>query len=475
MSRLINAFAWDLSGKLATQIFRFSVSIVLARLLLPEDFGLIGMTMVFIVFAQSLAEAGMGSAIVQADDIQEKACESILLLNVSIGCVLAIVLYFVAPLLSDFYNDDRVNNIAKALSVVFLLDSLGNVQYYLNQKRMNLKAISIANVMASVSSGVVALILAFLGYSYWSLVIQTILYSSVRSAGLWIGSAWRPRMQFSVESIGPLFNYGWKLFVSDIINRLYERVDYIIIGRLFSPATLGLYFRAITFNQYIIQYASSSIIAVLFPAFSEIKNDRIKVERLYRLSLSVVAFVAFGLSGLVYSSAESLVVVLFSEKWLPSVPYLRLIMLFSYAYPVSVIMVNMIAAMGNSKMFLQLEILKKGMLTIAIPIGFYFGIAGYLWTMVAVSFISVMVNISYVAKQVVTGMTWQIVMLAKYAIVSVAISGAITWLSSVLALSHLSTVVSNSLLFAAGYYYMCKVFRMTGPSIFIENFSRIRK
>lgn len=447
ISKSVSGISWDFSGKLANHFVRFGISVLLARLLTPEDFGLLGMVSVFIAISQTLSDAGLGAAVIQKQDVSKETIATAYSTSIVMGLVLSILLAASSGLIANFYGYPELKSLTLVLAFSFFLGSATNIQIAVLQKHYMFKKIALYNVYTGIVSGVIAVILALYGAGYWSLVAQNLLRQMLFLALVWRACPWKASFRFKISELRGLMNFGSKLYAANIINAIYDRIDVVVIGKLFTASILGIYYRAVSFQALIIQYTAASIISVVFPLFSDIQNDKERVSRVFRKALGIISISTFGLVGLIYCSADSIIVLLFTEKWFESAHYLRIILLSSFAYPVSVIMVNVIGAMGNSKAFLKAEVLKKLMVSISIPIGFSYGIDGYLYSLVVTGTMSVLLNMYYVQKQEVASVWWQAKILLVNLTISVLSVFVVIFVSGYMFEGLISSLISNSIIF----------------------------
>lgn len=450
-SKSIIGVSWDYVGKISNHFIRFGISVVLARLLTPEDFGLLGMVSVFIALSQTLSDAGLGAAVIQKQEISDNSIATAYTTSIIMGVALTTLLAGAGGAIADFYGYPELELLTLVLSLSFLLGAATNIQIAILQKYYMFKKLAIFNVYTGFISGAIAVVLAINGAGYWSLVVQNILRQILFLALVWKACPWKVSWRFDIDELRSLMNFGSKLYIANIINSVYDRIDVVVIGKLFTASVLGMYYRAISFQTFVIQYTAASIVSVVFPLFSEIQSDIKRVSRVFKRALGIIAIATFGLVGIVYCSADNIIIILFTEKWIESAHYLRILLLSSFAYPVSVIMVNVIGAMGNSKAFLKIEIIKKIMISISIPIGFSYGIDGYLYSLVVTGSLSVMLNMYYVQKQGVSSMLWQMKVITVNLLISVAAVAIVILSSGYLYNNIVFAFMGNTFLFVVLY------------------------
>ena len=284
---------WTISERMSVQVVQFVVQIILARLLEPAQFGLIGMLMVFTAVAQSIMDSGFGSALIQKKDADQTDASSIFFFNLLLGIILAIILTLLAPLIAQFYNQPILTPLTRALSITLILNAFSLVQTSLLAKRLDFKTQMKTSLLAVFISGVVGIVMAFRGFGVWSLVAQMISKSLFQAIFLWIFSTWRPTAVFSVSSLKTMFSYGSKLLFSGLIDTIFSNIYQTFIGKVYSPADLGYYSKAKSFEKTAVQVSGSSLGNVLFPSLVHFQDDDAGLKRAYRKTIRLSLFLHF--------------------------------------------------------------------------------------------------------------------------------------------------------------------------------------
>ena len=396
----ITAFIWDFSRNLGTQGMGFVFSIFLARLLAPADFGLIAMVMVIIGIAGVFTDVGLGGALVQRKKILPVHYSSVFYFNISIGLILSLVTYFSAGAIGDFYKNDDLVPLAQVMSLSFVINAFSSVQGAKLRKELNYAVLAKIGFAASLLSGVVGVSLAFSGAGVWSLVAQTLTMGILHNIFIWSASKWVPSLQFSFKALVQLWGYGLRMFLAGLLDAVFTRLDYLIIGKLFMPETLGLFQRAKSLNLFVVRYTSASLMSVLFPVLSKIQNDLPRFQNVVLKTLGIISFITFLLLGGLYLVSEELIVLLYGGKWLPSVKFFKILVLSGFAYPVSALLVNVLSSRGKSKLFLRLEIYKKLLVCINIYVLVAWGIDIYLYGLIVKAVLGVSLNIFFASREI---------------------------------------------------------------------------
>jgi len=384
----LNALFWSFIERFSHQVLQFFFSIFLARILLPEEFGLVAMTSVFVVIGNSFINAGFGHALIQkknADKIDES---SIFYFNIVIAFFVSVILYNSSKFISTFYNEPILNDIIKVLPLALIFNALGLVQRTLLSKTLDFKTQMKARLLTSLISGGVAIYLALNGYGVWSLVALLICSEFFDTLFLWIFCSWRPIFLFSFNSLKSMFGFGSKLFIVSITNSIFTNIYIIVIGKIFSPSSLGFYHRAETFYKYPVVLLNSVVSQVSFPIFSQIQENKTSLRSFLKTGITYVTFITFPLMIGLIVVAKPLIEVVLTEKWLPSVPYLKLFCLIGAVYPIQAINLNALNALGRSDLFLKVDFINKAIIIFTIFISYRFGIISIIIGQIINSFIA---------------------------------------------------------------------------------------
>jgi len=394
----IEAFLWDFAGNIGMQLIAFIISIILTRLLEPEQFGLLGMVMVFAAVAQVFMHMGFGSALVQKQSVSPTTYSSVFWLNLGIGIVISLVVFLLAPVIAKFYNEPQLEGITKLLSTVFFISSIGNIQRIIYTKRLDFKTQSIISLFTAIVSGAIAVYLSFEGYGVHALIFQKIIAAVLTVISFWYLSSWRPTFAFKLDDIKSIWGYSSKEFLDRILSTVYQKLDVLVIGKLFTPAILGFYTRAFSLNTMVGKFTTTSLNKVFFPLISSIHQDKEKVRAVYLKIISLVGFLAIGISALLFVIADDLFVILFTDKWNQSIIYFKLLVVTTFAYPLSSIMFGLISGLGHPGTVLRAGIYKKVIGVIPILVGVLYGIEAFLYTRIFSSLVGFYINLVYVKK-----------------------------------------------------------------------------
>lgn len=395
--QVFSGVKWNSLGTIGQYGAQFVVSIILARLLLPSEFGLIGMLAIFTAISRVFIDSGMTAAIIQKKDVNNTDYSTVFFYNIAIALVFYFLLFFSAQYIADFYKQPELAKLTKYISLVFVINSFGTVQATILRKDLNFKKLNIISIIGVFIAGFVAIIMAFAGYGVYSIVGQSIAFALITNLIYWITSAWKPKFVFSKQSFKNLFGFGSKLLVSALLDQTYTNLSTLIIGKAFSASQLGYFTRAQATRDLPAQNVTGVLNSIVFPILTKSKND----EELVRHHLKFIGLISFVILPIMTGLAivaEPVTVLLFSSKWLPSVRILQLLCIIGPVYPLSVILVSTILAKGNSSLFLKLDIYKKIFGLCAMLIGLYYGFYPFLVGIIASGLIALGINFFFTGR-----------------------------------------------------------------------------
>ncbi len=361
ISRIIYSVIWRFLEKMSSQVISIGVTILLARLLSPNDFGSVALITVFINVLQVFVDSGLGSALIQKKNADDVDFSTVFFFNCISCAIMYGALYFFAPWIADFYQDEALTELIRVLGIVLLISGVRSVQNVYIIRNLAFRLSFNASLMALIISAIVAVVMAYSGFGVWALVTQQIVNVAVGTMTLWHVTAWRPLMIFSRQRFRFLFSFGSRLFLSSLLDTGYQNLSQLVIGRIYSSRDLAYYTQGARYPMTIVSNINASIDSVLFPVLSQVQDDPVHLRNMMRRAICVSSFLLWPLMMLLAAVAEPLVRLLMTEKWLPLVPYLQ-VFCFTYAlWPIHTANLNGIKALGRSDIFLRLEIIKKVM------------------------------------------------------------------------------------------------------------------
>jgi teichuronic acid exporter len=390
--KTISGLMWSSFDNIASLGIQFIFGIILARLLTPKEFGLIGMLTIFIAVSQSFIDSGFANALIRKRDCTQTDYSTVFFYNLGSGILFFILLLFFAPLISIFFKEPELKPIIQVLAFVLIIDSLTIIQRTILTKCIDFKLQTRISIIASSVSGFVAILFAYKGFGVWSLVIQTLTKQLLNSFLLWIWNRWRPNLVFSKSSFKELFGFGSKLLISGLIDTIYQNVYYLIIGKYFSAKELGFYTRASLFRSLPNQNITAIMTRVAYPVLSKMQDNPEMLKAGYKKMIRSTVLVSFVLVLGLAAVAEPMIITLIGEPWRPSVIYLQLLCLSGLLYPLDAINLNMLNVQGRSDLFLRLEIIKKILAFPVIVVGVLYGIKIMITGMILTNFLSYYLN-----------------------------------------------------------------------------------
>jgi O-antigen/teichoic acid export membrane protein len=472
--KIIKSFAWDFAGRSGSQMASLVIGIILARILTPVEFGMIGMAMVFIAVSEIFTNLGLSSALIQRSDPTEEHFSSSFYLNTGVALALTILFIVLAPVIAGFFNNEEITGLIRVLSLSLLIGSFSVVQEARLRKKMRFDLLAKAKLISSVLSGVVGISMAFMGFGIWSLVTQTLVGRLLTTGYYWLVSTWRPKLLFKINAIKELWSYSFKLFISGIIDTVYNQLDSIIIAKIFSAEDLGLYSKAKSLNRFVIKYSSESIGSVTFPAMAAIQEKRQRMIELGIKAETLIAFVSFGLLGWLYVGAESLILTLIGPKWQAAIEIFRILCLSGFTYPLSAATLSMLKASGDSSSFLKVEVWKKIVGLAGLSIGFMFGLKGFLISLIVTGTIAVWMNMFVTGRSLNISVGHQLFPLVRYLIIAV-VAAIITWFVPVGFKLNLLNFTIITVIFFSLYTGLNYLTRTTGMYLFNQQVTSLIK
>lgn len=390
--KVFGNFIWRFLERWGAQAVTFVVSIVLARHLYPEMYGTVALVTVFTTILQVFIDSGMGTALVQKKDSDDVDFSTVFYFNCVMCLVLYAIMFFAAPLISDFYERPELTSIIRVLSLTLVISGVKNIQQSYVSKHMMFKKFFFSTIGSTIVSATLGIIAACMGMGVWALVIQTVSSNLISAIILWFTVKWRPTKAFSFERLGGLFSFGWKLLVSSLIGAVYEEARSLIIGTKYTESDLAFYNKGRSFPSLIVTNVNSSIDSVLLPVLAQEQDNKERVKAMTRRAIKTSTYIIMPMMMGLAMCAEPLISLLLTDKWLPCVLYMR-VFCFTYAfYPIHTANLNAIKAMGRSDLFLALEIAKKAVGVTAVIISMWFGVEWMAYSLLITTFISQMIN-----------------------------------------------------------------------------------
>lgn len=391
-SMVFSNFIWRLAERCGAQLVQLVVSIVLARILMPEVYGTVALMTVFLSIMNVFVNCGLGTALIQKKDADDIDFSTVFYTNIAFCTVIYLLLFLVAPWISGFYNMPEMTVFIRVLGLTLIISGVKNVQSAYVSRNMIFKRFFFATLGGTIGAAVVGIGMASAGFGVWALIAQSLFNNAVDTIVLWLTVKWRPKKCFSFERLKDLFSYGWKMLASGLLDTVYNNIRSLIIGKLYSSSALAYYNKGKTWPNLIVENVNSSIDSVLLPTMSKEQENAERVKNITRRAIKTSTYVmAPFMMGLAFVG-EPLIRLVLTEKWLPSVPYMCIFCVTYMFYPIHTANLNAIKAMGRSDLFLKLEIIKKVIGIGAILATMYFGIMAMAYSLIFTSITSQIIN-----------------------------------------------------------------------------------
>lgn len=471
-SQSIRGFLWDLLGKISIQGVGFVVSVILTRILFPEDFGLIAIATVFMNFANLIMDFGFSRALIQRKEVTENHYSTVFFLNLTIGIVLFLIVFLLAPLIGNVYDSEVLPLLIRVLSINFIVSSFGNVVRAKLYREMDFKIISFVNIVSSIVSGVLAVSLAFLDYGVWSLVWQSIALIILSNTLINVYKPSKIKPKFYKNEAKELWGFSSNLFASGVIDSVFLNLDQLVIGKALSPATLGFYYRSKNLENFAFSYTAGTLASVLFPSLSKIHDDKEKLKSVFIRLFHVLAIFSFFICGLLFTSAEDIIVLLFTEKWLPMVSVFQILIVGAFSKQIFSLLYNTLLSAGMAKDYLKINTLNKILLLLSLPLIVYVDLQSYLLVFICIQFFNLFVGIFYVQKIINVGSMFiknLFIYLTLYAVTLALIS----WIKFE-KYEMLFNLSFNSLIYAAAFFTIYFVFARDGMNILKKELNNLK-
>lgn len=458
-NEIIHGLFWKLMERGGTQGIQFIVQIILARLLLPKEYGIIALITIFIAIANVFIQSGFSNALIQKKHVDELDFSSVFYLSLSVAVFMYTTLFFIAPVIANFYDEPQLVAVLRVVSLTLFFGAINSVQSAVVSRTMQFKRFFFSSLGGIISSGGVGIIMAYMGFGVWALVSQQLVSSLIITCILWFTVKWRPKLVFSLSRVKRLFSFGWKLLFSSLLDTLYSNVYTLIIGRIYNSEILGYYNRGDQFPNIIVTNINGSISSVLFPALSVNQDDRSRVKQMVRRSIVTSSFLICPMMIGLAVCAEPIVKILLTDKWLPSVPFIQMMCITYIFWPIHTANLQAINALGRSDIYLKLEIIKKCvgilLLAISIPFGVYVMVASKPVTSFVATFINSFPNrklLKYSFKEQCLDIIPSLVL--------ALIMGAIVYPIKVIGLNDWLTLIMQITMGLVIYFGLAKLFKL---------------
>jgi teichuronic acid exporter len=449
--KILSGLFWQYLQRFSTQGVQMLISIILARLLLPKDFGVLALIGVFITISSVLIDSGFSNALIQKKETDNKDFSSVFILNFVLSIFLYVVLFFISPWVAQFYEEPLLMPVLRVIALTIILNALTIIQAVVLSREMKFRKSFNVNLLSTIISGFVGISMAYSGYGVWSLVFSQLSAKIVNTVLLCYYIRWKPTLIFSLSRVKILFDYGSKILLGALFNALYNNLYSIIIGKQYNSTVLGYYNRGALIPTLTVDSISNSLGAVMFPALSAHQNDKPTIKRMVKRMLQNSATIVFFLMAVLIVIAEPLVSILLTDKWLPAVPYLQLVSITVAFYPLIAINASAITSVGESGQYLKYTMISKlialAMILAAIPFGVYIMVVAG----AVASFISTFIS-AWPSKAAIGYSAFEQWKDVLPAFILAIVAGLAAWPLSYLGINHWVTLFAQSAIISLIYF-----------------------
>lgn len=396
--KTVKGVIWSAVDRFSAQGIKFVFSILIARLLVPEDYGVVAMLNIFLAVSQTFIDSGFGSALIRKIDRTEEDFSTVFYFNIVVAILFYLVLFFAAPAIANFYNTPLLESITKVVALNLIINSLSGIHNAKLSIAIDFKSRAKISIVSTLLTGAVGLWMAYAGYGVWALVVQSLFSSAIRTVMLWVVVKWYPKFVFSWKSFNELFSFGSKLLASGLLDTLYNNIYTLVIGKVFSPTTLGVYSKANSLAQFPSSNITSILQGVTFPVLSTIQNEDDRLADAYKRFLKIAAFVVFPLMIGLSAVADPFIRLVLTDKWGGAIYLLQIMCFWMMWYPIHAINLNILQVKGRSDYFLKLEIIKKIQGVIVLCVTVPMGIVAMCYGSLISSIICLVWNTHYTKK-----------------------------------------------------------------------------
>jgi O-antigen/teichoic acid export membrane protein len=391
---------WSFFQQISNQILSFVISIVLARLLLPADFGLMGMIYIILTIGTVLIDSGLSTSLIRSETVDQKELSTVFFANISIAVLFYFIIFFTAPFVAVFYKQEILTNLIRFQGLTLIFSSIWSIQNVLLIKELNFKKITTMSLISGFFGSIIGITLAYFDYGVWSIVIMNNFTIILNTLLHWVYSSWRPNLEFSKEKFLYHYKFGYKLVIVQLFDAIFGNIYNLIIGKVYNKNTLGFYTRADSFKKTIIFSISTPLKSILLPILTSIKDDQEKLKKIYILLLQTVLLVISPVLLFFVVFAKPIFILLFTEKWNMAIPYFQIVCLAGILYPINTYIVSFLNVKGRSDLVLKIDIIKRIGLALGIIISLWFkDIYILVWSQVYMSIFDFFVNV-FVLKNI---------------------------------------------------------------------------
>lgn len=456
--RTISGMIWSSVGKFGTLSMTFLSNLVLARLLMPSDYGIIGMLHVFIAVSSIFVTAGFGSALIQKKNPTHIDYTSVFYWNLVASIIFYVLLFFCGPLIAQFYNMPDLCIVLRVQSLSLIIQAFSMVQSNQLVKQLRFKELTIRNIIASLIGTVIGIVMAFMGFGVWSLVASALSANVAGVLLLWRMSSWRPTWEFSWQSLRELFSFGGLMALSSFMETIYVNLQSLIIGKWFSAADLGYYTQAKKLEEVPTGALSSVVNQVSFPVFSAMQDDHALLKKGVSKNIKSITYLNFPLMVLLIIIARPLITLLYGAKWEQSIPYFQILCILGIVYTLNTLNTNVIKSLGKSKLFFFVQLAKRLIGIGMIIFGVQFGMFGLLWAVASLGYVCVLINLLVNKRLINYGLKEQLMDVGTSFVLSTVLGVSVYAVCNLLPIHPYLIMSAEIAIYVAAYIGLSRLF-----------------
>lgn len=396
--KTVSGIIWSLIQRFGVMFVSFLTNVILARILTPDDFGTIGMLLIFLSVANTFVDGGFAAALIQKKNPSQEDYSTIFYWNLFVSVLLVGILYFCAPYIASFYKMPLLDSVLKVQSIILIINAFSIVQQNIFVKQLQFKRLAWVNLVANIVGATVSIILAYQNFGVWSLVYKNLISALGVVLIIWFISNWRPILVFDKKSFRSLGGFGIMVLFSNLVETIYTEIQGLIIGKVYSARDLGYYTQAKRLEEIPTVGLASAVNQVSFPIYSQLQDDYVALKNMLRKNIRFLAYINIPIFCVLILIAEPLIVLLFSDRWLESIPYFRILCTIGMIYPITSLNTNIIKSLGKGKLYFYLQLTKRGIGMIFLIIASKFGMHVFLWSLVFVTYLMYAINMFVVKK-----------------------------------------------------------------------------
>lgn len=468
----LSGMIWGTFGQFGNQIFNFILSVILARLLMPEEFGLLALITFFISISDVFINSGLGTALIKTKNLRPIDFSTVFYYNITLSCVFYILVIIAAPYIAAFYNNVALINIIYWSALTLIINSFTLVQSSIAAKELNFKKIKLIELAGLGISIPISIAFAYNNYGIYSLVALNISQSFSKSVLYWISSKWRPIFGFSRSSFKKLFGFGSKILMTNIFSTFINNIESVLIGKMFSAAALGYYFRAFSTKDLPLKTFSTAIALPIYALLAKYNDNMVEFKKIHLKFYKLIAFLFFPLAAGMVALAKPLVIVLYTDKWLPSVPMIQIMSISIVTFLLGYLQDQTIIAIGGSSKYFKLTIINRILKISTIPIGILFGLIPFVVSLTFVSILNLLYS-NYIGGKYLNMNNIKYVLLIKPFIIASIFMGNIIYILNLMffenqiikltVLSFLGIIIYISIAYAFKFHELQYIFDIIRP------------